>query len=104
MLQPHQSPKLFDIPFPSLVLALAYSDHLEYGLGRELTGVPGHQKAVYTHERFSWKTSGVGKNLTAAYTPVPVYSSLSESDGVTSLVAECVLAYFASTRRTGKLQ
>jgi len=102
MLRAHQSPRFFGVPFPSLVLAPAYSDHLEYGLGRELTAVFDHQKAAYTPERVSWRTSGAGKDLVVEYTLV--YSSLSESGRVTSLAAECALAYFSSTRRTGKLR
>lgn len=102
MLRAHQNPKLFDVPSPSLVLALACSDYLEYGLESDLMAVPDHQKAVYTHERFSWKTSGAGRNLTAAY--ILAYSSLSESGSVMSLVAECALVYSSSTRRTCKLR
>jgi len=102
MLRAHQSLRLFGDPFPSLVLALAYSDHLEYGLGRELTAVFDHQRAAYTPERFSWRMSGVGKDLVVVY--ILAYSSLSESGRVTSLAAECALAYFSSTRRTGKLR
>ena len=102
MLRAHQNPRLFGVPFPSPVLALAYSDHLEYGLGRELTVVFDHQRAAYTPEHFSWRMSGAGRDLVVVY--ILVYSSLSESGRVTSLAAECALAYFSSTRRTGELR
>jgi len=84
-----QSPRLFGVPFPSLVLVLAHA-------------YPDHRKVVCTPECFSSRTSGAGKNLTAAY--IPVYPSSTKSGKLTNLVAECALACFSSTKRMDKLQ
>jgi hypothetical protein len=100
-----QSPRLFDVPFPSLVLVLApahaYPDRREYVLGKESTDVFDHRKVVCTLECFSLRMSGAEENLTAVY--MPVHSSR-KSGRLTSLVAEYALACFSSTRRMDKLQ
>ena len=90
-----QSPRLFDVPFPSLVLVLACPDHREYALGKESTVAFDHRKVVYTPECFASKTSGAEKDLTAAYIPV---CSSRKSGRLTSLVADYALGRFSSKR------
>ena len=62
----------------------------------------GHQRVEYTPGCFSSKMNDVGKNLTVVC--APVYSSSRKSGRVTSLVAECALACFFSTRRMDELR
>ena len=106
MLRAHQSLRLFDAPFPSLVPVLAPthadSDHREYALGKGLMVVFDHRKAEYTPGCFSSKTSDAERNPTAVC--VPAYSSSRKSGEVMNLVAECALECFFSTKRMGKLR
>jgi len=101
---PAQDLGLFDVPFPSLVLAPihVYPDHREYALGRELTVVFDHLKVEYTLGCFSLKWSDAEKNPMAAC--ALGHSSSKKSGRVTSLVVEFVLAYFFSMKRVDELR
>jgi len=82
----HLGLRLFNIPFPSLILAHVYPDHQEDALGREPMAVFGCQKVECTPECFSSKRSIAEKNPMVVY--APAYSSLRKSGRVVGLVAE----------------